>query len=159
MNMCDDNNAFIHRAVCLAVENVRKGGGPFAAIIVRDGKIVAEGVNSVTLQNDPTAHAEVNAIRAACSALGRFNLEGCVIYTSCEPCPMCLAAIYWAHIDKIYYAACKNDAADAGFDDSFIYEELSLSPLQRSKESELIPIKDALLPFDSWRDNSDRVEY
>lgn len=157
--MCKDDNAFMHRAICLAVENVHNGGGPFAAVIVRDGKIIAEGVNSVTAQNDPTAHAEVNAIRAACLALGRFNLAGCVIYTSCEPCPMCLAAIYWAHIDKIYYAAGKNDATDAGFDDSFIYDELSLNPSQRSKEAVALLADEALLPFQAWRDKSDRVEY
>ena len=116
----------MQRAIDLATENVRNGGGPFGAVIVRDGKIVAEGVNRVTSQHDPTAHAEVQAIRQACQALNTFDLTGCDIYSSCEPCPMCLGAIYWAHLDHLFFAGTKNDAARVGFDDAFIYKELPL---------------------------------
>lgn len=116
----------MRKAIELSVENVKNGGGPFGAVIVKGDEIVATGVNRVTAHNDPTAHAEVSAIREACRRLGTFDLSGCEIYTSCEPCPMCLGAIYWAHLDKIYYGNNKDDAADIGFDDSFIYEELAL---------------------------------
>ncbi len=118
----------MRKAIELSVENVKNGGGPFGAVIVKGDEIVATGVNRVTAHNDPTAHAEVSAIREACRRLGTFDLSGCEIYTSCEPCPMCLGAIYWAHLDKIYYGNNKDDAADIGFDDSFIYEELALPP-------------------------------
>ena len=114
---------FMRKAIELSIENVKNGGGPFGAVIVKDGEIVATGVNRVTANHDPTAHAEVSAIRAACQKLGTFDLSGCEIYTSCEPCPMCLGAIYWAHLDKIYYGNNKTDAARIGFDDSFIYDE------------------------------------
>ena len=135
-----DNVQFMRQAIDLAVENVKCGGGPFGAVIVRNGEVVATGVNRVTSQNDPTAHAEVSAIRAACLKLGVFDLSGCVIYTSCEPCPMCLGAIYWAHIDKIYYGANKLDAAAANFDDSFIYRELELpKEKRRVVAEELLP--------------------
>ena len=149
----------MRQAIALAVENVRNGGGPFGAVIVKDGKVVATGVNRVTLDNDPTAHAEVSAIRAACTRLGTFNLEGCVIYTSCEPCPMCLGAIYWAHIDKIYYGANQMDAAAVNFDDSFIYRELELKPENRHKPVENILHDEAQAPFNEWRDKCDKVEY
>ena len=149
----------MRQAIALAVENVRNGGGPFGAVIVKDGKVVATGVNRVTLDNDPTAHAEVSAIRAACTRLGTFNLEGCVIYTSCEPCPMCLGAIYWAHIDKIYYGANQMDAAAVNFDDSFIYRELELKPENRHKPLENILHDEAQAPFNEWRDKCDKVEY
>src|ERR1700739_1757870 len=120
----EPNPAFMQRAIQLAVENVRAGkGGPFAAVIVRDGEIIGEGANSVTATNDPTAHGEINAIRDACRALNTFALRGCEIYTSCEPCPMCLAAIYWARIDAIYFGSDCDDAARAGFDDWFFYRE------------------------------------
>ena len=154
-----EHKAFMRQAIALAVENVRNGGGPFGAVIVKDGKVVATGVNRVTLDNDPTAHAEVSAIRAACTRLGTFNLEGCVIYTSCEPCPMCLAAIYWAHIDKIYYGANQMDAAAVNFDDSFIYRELELKPENRHKPLENILHDEAQAPFNEWRDKCDKVEY
>jgi tRNA(Arg) A34 adenosine deaminase TadA len=117
---------FMQRAIQLSIENIEKGGGPFGAIIVRDGEIIAESANSVTNDNDPTAHAEVNAIREACKKLSTYDLSGCQIFSSCEPCPMCLGAIYWARLDKLHFAASKNDAADSGFDDAFIYEELDL---------------------------------
>ncbi len=150
---------FMRRAIELAVENVKSGGGPFGAVIVRDGEIVATGVNRVTPNNDPTAHAEVSAIRAACTKLGTFDLSGCVIYTSCEPCPMCLGAIYWAHLDKIYYGANQHDAAAIDFDDSFIYRELELPVEKRHKPVENILHDEALVPFNLWRDKEDKVEY
>ena len=150
---------FMRRAIALAVENVKNGGGPFGAVIVRDGEIVATGANRVTPDNDPTAHAEVNAIRAACTKLGTFDLSGCVIYTSCEPCPMCLGAIYWAHIDKIYYGANQHDAAEVNFDDSFIYRELELPVDKRRKPVANILHDEALAPFNLWRDKEDKVAY
>ena len=150
---------FMRQAIALAVENVKNGGGPFGAVIVKDGRVVAAGVNRVVPNNDPTAHAEVNAIRAACVKLGTFNLSGCVLYTSCEPCPMCLGAIYWAHIDKIYYGATQHDAAAVDFDDSFIYRELELEPAERNKPVENILHDEAQAPFDAWRNKADKVEY
>ena len=126
---------------------------------MKDGKVVATGVNRVTANNDPTAHAEVNAIRASCIKLGTFDLSGCVIYTSCEPCPMCLGAIYWAHLDKIYYGANQFDAARVGFDDSFIYRELELTPDKRKKPVENMLRTEAQEPFDAWSEYVDRIEY
>ena len=120
------------KAIELSMNSVANGGGPFGAVIVKDGKIVAEGSNCVTLNNDPTAHAEVTTIRKACTALNTFDLSGCEIYTSCEPCPMCLSAIYWARIERIYYGCNKVDAKNIGFDDSFIYEQIELKPELRS---------------------------
>lgn len=154
-----EHDYFMRQAIALAVENVKNGGGPFGAVIVKDGRVVATGVNRVVPNNDPTAHAEVNAIRAACVKLGTFNLSGCVLYTSCEPCPMCLGAIYWAHLDKIYYGATQYDAAAVGFDDSFIYRELELKPAERNKPVENILHNEALAPFDAWRSKADKVEY
>lgn len=153
------NEELMRRAIDLAVENVKNGGGPFGAVIARDGHIISTGVNRVTANNDPTAHAEVSAIRAACTKLGTFNLEGCVIYTSCEPCPMCLGAIYWAHIDKIYYGANQHDAAAINFDDSFIYRELELPMNKRRKPVENLLHNEALAPFNLWREKEDKVEY
>src|SRR5277367_6244605 len=127
---------FMRRAIALAHENIRAGGGPFAAVVVKDGLVVAEGVNQVTATNDPTAHAEVVAIRAACKTLGTFQLTGCEVYTSCEPCPMCLAALYWSRCDAIFYGNTAGDAAAAGFDDSFLYAELALSPPERAVRME-----------------------
>lgn len=154
-----EDKDFMRQAIALAVDNVEKGGGPFGAVIVKDGKVIATGTNRVTPNNDPTAHAEVCAIRAACAKLGTFNLSGCVLYTSCEPCPMCLGAIYWAHIDKIYYGANQHDAAAVDFDDSFIYRELELKPEQRHKPMENILHDEALAPFKAWGIKSDKVEY
>ena len=153
------NEEFMRQAIALAVENVKNGGGPFGAVIVKDGKVVATGVNRVTANNDPTAHAEVSAIRAACTKLGTFDLSGCDIYTSCEPCPMCLGAIYWAHIGKVYYGANQHDAADVDFDDSFIYREIELKPQARSKHFENILHNEAHAPFDEWRDKDDKIAY
>ena len=150
---------FMRQAIDLAVENIKNGGGPFGAVIVKDGKVVATGANRVTANNDPTAHAEVSAIRAACTKLGTFDLSGCVIYTSCEPCPMCLGAIYWAHIDKIYYGANQYDAARIDFDDSFIYRELELTPDKRNKPVENILHDEALAPFRAWQEKEDKIRY
>ena len=149
----------MQRAIDLAVANVANGGGPFGAVIARNGEIVAEGVNRVTSQHDPTAHAEVQAIRKACQKLQTFDLEGCDIYSSCEPCPMCLGAIYWAHLDRIYFACTKKDAADAGFDDDFIYQELDLKPADRRLNTTEMMRDEAMGIFDSWRKKTDKVEY
>ena len=150
---------FMRQAIDLAVENIKNGGGPFGAVIVKDGEVVATGANRVTANNDPTAHAEVSAIRAACTKLGTFDLSGCVIYTSCEPCPMCLGAIYWSHIDKIYYGANQYDAARIDFDDSFIYRELELTPDKRNKPVENILHDEALAPFRAWQEKEDKIRY
>lgn len=154
-----EHEKFMREAIALAVENVRNGGGPFGAVIVKDGEVVSTGVNRVTANNDPTAHAEVSAIRAACSKLGTFDLSGTVLYTSCEPCPMCLGAIYWAHIDKIYYGANQFDAAKVNFDDSFIYKELELEPQKRHKPIVNILRDEAQAPFDEWRAKEDKIAY
>ena len=153
------NEDFMRLAIELAVENIKNGGGPFGAVIVKDGAVVATGANRVTANNDPTAHAEVCAIRAACTKLGTFDLSGCVIYTSCEPCPMCLGAIYWAHIDKIYYGANQLDAANVDFDDSFIYRELELTPDKRNKPVENILHDEAQAPFRAWHEKEDKIRY
>lgn len=146
-------------AIRVANENIQNQGGPFGAVIVKDGKIIAASGNTVTTDNDPTAHAEVNTIRKACKKLGTFNLEGCEIYSSCEPCPMCLSAIYWAHIDKLYYATTKDDAASIGFDDSFIYHEFTLQPHQRRVKAEQHDRDIALEPFTIWKTKTDKTEY
>ena len=149
----------MRKAIELSIENIKNGGGPFGAVITKDGEIIATGTNRVTADNDPTAHAEVNAIRKACQALKTFDLSGCTIYTSCEPCPMCLAAIYWAHIDKIYYGNNKKDAADIGFDDSYIYDELNLPVEKRTKlMNELLP-EEAIKAFQLWANTEDKTEY
>jgi tRNA(Arg) A34 adenosine deaminase TadA len=154
------NPVFMERAIALATENVTSGrGGPFGAVIVRDGEIVATGANLVTATNDPTAHGEIVAIRNACNALGDFQLSGCHIYTSCEPCPMCLAAIYWARCDAIFYGNCAADAAAAGFDDAFLYEEIRLPLSQRRIPAvNLLPEK-AISSFDAWRAQAGRIDY
>lgn len=147
------------RAIRLSEESVRNGGGPFGAVIARNGEVVAEASNCVTLHCDPTAHAEVSAIRKAAEKLNTFDLSGCVIYTSCEPCPMCLGAIYWAHLDKIFYANDRKDAAAIGFDDDFIYKELELQPEHRNKPSEIIMQEEAKKAFRMWTDKEDKAEY
>lgn len=149
----------MRKAIALSIENVVNGGGPFGAVIARDGKIVATGVNRVTANCDPTAHAEVSAIRAAAAKLGTFDLSGCEIYTSCEPCPMCLGAIYWAHLDRMYYGNNKHDAAAIGFDDAFIYEELELKPSDRKLPAEILLHEEALAAFRSWEEKTDKVAY
>lgn len=153
------NEEYMKRAIELSVKSVENGGGPFGAVIVKDGKIVAEGSNCVTLNNDPTAHAEVTTIRKACSTLGTFDLSGCEIYSSCEPCPMCLSAIYWARIERIYFGCDKTDAKDIGFDDSFIYEQIELKPEQRSIPSSQVLHEEALKAFRMWTEKEDKIEY
>ncbi len=147
------------KAIELSVENVENGGGPFGAVIAREGKIIATGVNRVTANHDPTAHAEVSAIRAACQALGTFDLSGCEIYTSCEPCPMCLGAIYWAHLDKMYYGNDKHDAARIGFDDSFIYDELTLPYTERRLVATPLLGEEAEEAFRMWEEKTDKIAY
>lgn len=146
-------------AIRLAHENIENGGGPFGAVIARNGEVVATGVNRVTATHDPTAHAEINAIRHAGNALHTFDLSGCEIYSSCEPCPMCLSAIYWAHLDKLYYAADKDDAAKAGFDDAFIYEELTLKPSERRLHSQQLHDTEADEVFELWMNKEDKTAY
>jgi guanine deaminase len=148
------------RAIELALANVRdSGGGPFAALVVKDSRIIAEGVNRVTAANDPTAHAEVVAIRAACRALGHFQLDGCEIYSSCEPCPMCLAAIYWARPARVYYAATAADASEAGFDDSLICRQIALPRGERAIPMIVLATPDARRPFEAWRARADKKLY
>lgn len=148
------------QAIALAVESVkRRGGGPFAALVVKGGRVVGTGINLVTASNDPTAHAEIVAIRAACRDLKTFQLSGCEIYCSCEPCPMCLGAIYWARAEKYYFAASRQDAARAAFDDSFIYDELSVAPAERSVPGTSLRLEESLLPFSEWENLSTRVPY
>ena len=149
----------MRKAIELSIKSVRNGGGPFGAVIAREGEIIAEGSNGVTIYNDPTAHAEVTAIRKACEKLGTFDLKGCEIYTSCEPCPMCLGAIYWAHLDKIYYANDRKDAADIGFDDDFIYQEIEVKPQYRKKPSEILMREEGLEAFRIWNKKTDKIEY
>lgn len=156
----DMNESFMRRALEMAVDNVEAGkGGPFAALVVKDALVVGEGTNRVTSSNDPTAHAEVVAIRHACARLGTFQLDACEIYVTCEPCPMCLGAIYWARPDRVFYAATMHDAARAGFDDAFIYAEIAQPPGQRR-----IPMSQLIcdawdLPFEAWRRFEGRTEY
>ncbi len=150
----------MQEAIEQAIENVRTGrGGPFGALVVKDGEVVARGANLVTASNDPTAHAEVVAIRKACRSLGSFQLDDCDLYTSCEPCPMCLGAIYWARLRRVFYGGTHEDAAAAGFDDHFIYEELALPPGERYIE--MIPLlrDEAQRAFDAWNEQEGRVEY
>ena len=150
---------FMREAIRLADESVAHGGGPFGAVIVKDGKILAGASNSVTLDNDPTAHAEVNAIRQACRELGTFDLKGSVIYASCEPCPMCLGAIYWAGIERIYYANTRADAAAADFADGFIYEDMGKPLAERTLP--IIPLlrDEALHTFRRWQEKADKTVY
>jgi guanine deaminase len=153
-------NTFMQRAVALALENVQSSrGGPFGALVVKNGEIIAEATNSVTSTNDPTAHAEMAAIRQACKKLEEFHLQGCEIYASCEPCPMCLGAIYWARLDRIYFAATAADAAKAGFDDSFIYQEISKPHAQRKIPMVQMMREEALNPFRAWEQKPDKISY
>jgi guanine deaminase len=156
----DERQQFMRETIRLSLENIQSGrGGPFAAIVVKDGKIIASGTNLVTSTNDPTAHAEIAAIREACKILNTFQLIGCEIYTSCEPCPMCLGAIYWARPERIFYGNTKQDAAEIDFDDSFIYEELHKEISNRNIPMVQIMHKEALAAFNEWKNKEDKVKY
>lgn len=150
---------FMEEAINLSIESVKSGGGPFGAVIVKDGKIIAKASNSVTITNDPTAHAEVNAIRQACSKLKTFSLKDCELYTSCEPCPMCLGAVYWAGIKKIYFGNTRADAKKIDFDDSFIYDQIPLDPKKRTIPSEQLLGDKAIEAFRIWEAKEDKVRY
>lgn len=151
---------FLQLAIDLAGENVKSGkGGPYGAVIVRDGEIIARSGNCVTCNLDPTAHAEVMAIRLACEKLRDFQLTGCTLYTSCEPCPMCLGAIYWARLERVFFACNRDDAAAAGFDDSFIYDEILVSPPQRKIPMQHVDLENALLPFQLWAQQAVKTLY
>ena len=155
-----NKNDFMNKAIEKSSYGMNNNyGGPFGAVIVKDGEVVAEAFNRVTSSNDPTAHAEVTAIREACKKLNTFDLSGCELYTSCEPCPMCLAAIYWARIKKIYYANTKEDAADIDFDDNFIYEEFAKEKSKRSIPMEQIGREKAIEVFKNWTKKQDKIEY
>jgi tRNA(Arg) A34 adenosine deaminase TadA len=156
----EEKKIHMKQAIELALSNVNSNnGGPFGAVVVKDGEIIGRGANQVTASNDPTAHAEIVAIREAAKNIGSFELQDCEIYTSCEPCPMCLGAIYWSRIDKLYYAATKDDAAKADFDDSFIYKEFSLPKDQRSIPSLQLMRDDAVKVFEAWTENGDKIKY
>ncbi|MGL5272355.1 MAG: nucleoside deaminase [Phocaeicola sp.] len=153
------NEELMRAAIALSIENIENGGGPFGAVIARNGEIVATGTNRVTQQCDPTAHAEVSAIREAAQKLGTFNLSGCTIYTSCEPCPMCLGAIYWARLDAMYYGNTQYDAQNIDFDDAFIYRELALTPTARKLPTIPLLGKEAIKAFELWQQKSDKILY
>ncbi len=150
---------FIEMASELAEKNVDNGGGPFGAVIVRDNEIIATGVNTVILTNDPTAHAEINAIRNACQIERNFNLYGCIVYSSCEPCPMCLSALYWAGVSRIYYGNTQDDAAQINFSDQFIYRELEKSKSERKIPCVHIPNNQSIKAFEKWANKEDKTEY
>ncbi|OFX47168.1 MAG: tRNA-specific adenosine deaminase [Bacteroidetes bacterium GWA2_30_7] len=154
-----ESKKYMHEAIKLSIDNVKNNGGPFGAVIVKNGKIISKGVNRVTDLNDPTAHAEVNAIREASQKLNSFDLSGCEIYTSCEPCPMCLGAIYWARLDKVYFANNKTDAKKIGFDDSFIYEEIE-KPFEKRNIPTIQMMRDeAIQAFKDWDAKADKIKY
>ena len=156
----ENQKKFMREAIRLSIENVQSGnGGPFGTVIVKNGEIIASGVNKVTQSNDPTAHAEIVAIRSACETLGTFQLVGCEIYCSCEPCPMCLGAIYWARPDRIYFANTRKDAADINFDDNFIYNELDVSISQRKLPTTQLLRDEAQMAFTQWRESTAKTEY
>lgn len=154
-----EKQRFMQAAIDLSIESVKSGGGPFGAVVVKDDQIVAGASNSVTLNCDPTAHAEVNAIRAACSSLGSFSLEGCELYSSCEPCPMCLSAAYWAGVKCIYYGNSRQDAQKIDFSDSFIYDQIPLSPAKRTIPAVQMMSCEAIKAFEMWGEKEDRVCY
>jgi guanine deaminase len=160
INKIPDHKHFMNEAVQSAIEGMNNNdGGPFGCVIVKDGKIVGRGNNKVTSTNDPTAHAEVAAIRDACNNLNSFQLDGCTVYTSCEPCPMCLGAIYWARPDKVFFGSTKTDAAKIGFDDEFIYKELPMDFDKRSIPFEQIDRENAIKAFELWKEKEDKTEY
>ncbi|MEY2409713.1 MAG: guanine deaminase [Verrucomicrobiota bacterium] len=150
----------MREAIRISIEQMRAGqGGPFGAVVVKEGRIIARGWNRVTTTNDPTGHAEISAIREACQAVADFRLAGCELYSSCEPCPMCLGAIYWARLDRIYFAATRQDAADAGFDDEFIYREVPLPPAERRLPTLQLLRESAIESFAEWKAKRDKVPY
>lgn len=155
----DYNPEYMHLAAELSANNIDNGGGPFGAVIVRDGEIISTGVNRVTADNDPTAHAEVNAIREACRKLKTFKLEGCVVYSSCEPCPMCLSALYWAGVKRIYFGNTKEDAARINFSDKFIYEEIEKQPSDRQTPGIHVGNRETIRAFEKWASKPDKIEY
>ena len=157
--MTQQDKEFMQMAIDASIQNVKNGGGPFGAVIVRNGQVIATGVNRVTANNDPTAHAEVSAIRTACAQLGTFHLQDCVIYTSCEPSPMCLSATFWSGIPRIYYGNTAQDADNIGFSDKFIYDELATPMSQRSIPVQNIMRDEALSAFRAWEEKEDKVEY
>ena len=146
-------------AIRMSIDNVERGGGPFAALIVRDGEIVSTGINSVAEENDPTAHAEINAIRSATKELQRFKLNDCVLYSTCEPCPMCLGAVYWSGIPTIYFGNSREDAAKYGFDDSYIYQQIGMALDERQVRFTRILGKEAIEAFNYWDQQSDKIQY
>lgn len=158
-NFTAEDAKFMQQAIDLSIANVANGGGPFGAVIVRDGEVIATGTNRVTANCDPTAHAEVSAIRAACAKLGDFKLSGCTIYSSCEPCPMCLSALYWAGVERIFYGNTKQDAKEIDFDDSFIYDQIALDYSERSIPCINIMRDNALEGFKAWREKADKILY
>lgn len=157
--MSDSDKSFLQQSIELATQSVAQGGGPFGAVIVKNNKIIGKGHNQVTLNNDPSAHAEIMAIRDACNTLGTFTLEDCTLYSSCEPCPMCMSAIYWSRIDRVAFAASQKDAADAGFDDAFIARELCIPYEQRNIKIEHVKCHDHDKCFVEWNDKQDKTEY
>ena len=150
---------FMNRAIELSINNIKNNGGPFGCVIVHNDKIIAEGVNRVTSNNDPTAHAEIVAIREACKKLDKFNLQGTQLYTSCEPCPMCLSAMYWAHIDKIFYGNSRNDAAKINFDDKFIYDEFKVKMSHRKIPLVQLSSDYAIKAFKLWEEEENKIRY
>ena len=156
----EEQKKFMRAAIRLSIENIKNGNaGPFGTVIVKNGEIIASGVNKVTQSNDPTAHAEIVAIRNACEKMGSFQLDGCEIYCSCETCPMCLGAIYWARPDRIYFANTKKDAADINFDDNFIYDELDVAISQRKLPTIQLLRDEAQVAFIQWRESTEKIEY
>ena len=159
IEISEEDKCFMQQAIQLSVDNIDEGGGPFGAVIVKDGEIVATGANRVVPNNDPTAHAEVTAIRNACKKLGTFGLDGCTVYTSCEPCPMCLSALYWARVKRICYANTKSDAAEIEFDDTFIYDQLDLPYENRAIQCDHFMRNEAIAAFKKWASKTDKKCY
>lgn len=155
----DFDSKYMDLAAQLSYENIDKGGGPFGAVIVKDGEVISTGVNQVTLLNDPTAHAEVSAIRSACKKLNNFQLKDCIVYSSCEPCPMCLSALYWAGVKKIFYGNTKEDAAKIDFSDKFIYEEIDRSPSKRHLPGIHVDSSKTIKAFEKWASKEDKIKY
>ena len=154
-----NSNFFMQKAIDLSIKNIHNNGGPFGCVIVKNNKIISEGVNSVTQNNDPTAHAEIVAIRSACKILNTFNLSGCELYTSCEPCPMCLSAIYWSHIDLVYYGNSRENAAEIEFDDKFIYDEIKKEINQRKIPLKQVLKEEAIKAFNLWTQTENKTKY